>query len=131
MPGQVQFAMRCITFLSKCPPQLLMTKNEHGVLCAALAYILIGIIWYFVDEQQRKDAFVRFHVRQAVALLIVGLIVAVVHGVLYWIPFIGWLLSVAISIGMLILWLIGIIGALTGKQNPIPIVASIAKNFKF
>jgi uncharacterized membrane protein len=108
-----------------------MAKNDNSILCATLSYILIGIIWYFVDEAQRRDAFVQFHVRQAVVLLIVGVIVSILSGIIMWLPVIGWLISILLSLGMLVLWLIGIIGALTGKKNGIPIIEGFAKQLKF
>lgn len=108
-----------------------MAKNNNSVLCAALSYVLIGIVWYFVDEQQRKDDFVRFHVRQSVALLILSVIVWVVGIILAFIPVIGWIISVLLSLGMLILWIMGIIGALTEKRNELPVVGGFAKNFTF
>ena len=32
---------------------------EQGKGCAALGYILVGIIWYFADEQMKKNNYVK------------------------------------------------------------------------
>lgn len=107
------------------------SANDNANICAILSYLLIGIIWYFVDEQMRKSDFARFHVRQSVALLIVSIGVSIVSMVLGFIPFIGWLIGMLLSLAVLVLWIIGLIGALQGKKNEVPVVGPIAKNFTF
>jgi uncharacterized membrane protein len=107
------------------------SKNDNGQLVAILSYLLIGIIWYFVDAQQRKDGFVQFHVRQSVAILIVSVAVWIVSIILAFIPVIGWLAGMLLSLGVLVLWLIGLIGACTNKKNDVPLASAIAKNFTF
>jgi hypothetical protein len=36
-----------------------------------------------------------------------------------------------LSLGVLVLWLIGLIGACTNKKNDVPLASAIAKNFTF
>ena len=108
-----------------------MAKNNNATICAALSYVLLGIIWYFLDDQQRKDDFVKFHVRQSVALLIVAIITSIVSMVLGFIPVIGWIIGIVLSIAILILWLMGLIGALQGKKTELPVIGGFAKNFTF
>lgn len=108
-----------------------MAKNQNATLCAVLSYLLIGIIWYFVDDQMRKDSYVRFHVRQSVALLILWIIFAIIGSVLNFIPVIGWIISALLGLVVLVLWLMGLIGALQGKTNEVPIIGGFAKSFSF
>jgi uncharacterized membrane protein len=54
--------------------------------------------------------------------------------VLFAIPFIRWLFLIVVwlaSIGLFILWLIGLINAINGKEKEIPIIGQFAKNFTF
>ena len=53
-----------------------MSKKEieEGKAAAVLSYLLIGIIWYFVDEKMKKNSYVKFHVQQAIVLIIASVI---------------------------------------------------------
>jgi uncharacterized membrane protein len=104
-------------------------------ISAAIVYIpVIGWIYGFF---QRKNALADFHLRQSIGL-IVGLAVsflvwAVVAWILTWIPF-GEIFAVALFtlvmtmfiIGV-IAWVVGIINALRGKMNNLPIFGGIAR----
>jgi uncharacterized membrane protein len=48
------------------------------------------------------------------------------HIVLAFIPIIGWLISLLISLGFLVLWLILIINAFNGKRINIPFLSDLA-----
>jgi uncharacterized membrane protein len=102
---------------------------EDGKLCAVLAYLLIGIIWYFADDKMKKNNFVKFHVKQGIILLAVSLIINAVGSM---IPIIGWFIILPLGgLLTLILWIIGIINVLNGKENPLPIIGGFAKNLTF
>ena len=107
-----------------------MPKNEieEGKLVAILAYLLIGIIWYFADEKMKKNEFVKFHVKQALVLLIVDVLGYAILGIII---IIGWVLMPIFGVVMLILWIIGIINALNGKKKALPIIGGFAKKFTF
>ncbi len=96
-------------------------------LCAILSYILIGIIWYFVDEKMKKSKFAKFHAKQGLVLFIADLIVYVV----VIIPFIGWIIAQILWLVILILLIIGIVNAANNKEKELPIIGSFASNFKF
>jgi uncharacterized membrane protein len=103
--------------------------GDDGKLCAFLAYILIGIIWYFADEKMKKNSFVKFHVKQGLVLLITSLIINIVGSM---VPFVGWFIILPLGgLLTLILWIIGIINVLNGKENPLPIIGGFAKKLTF
>ncbi|RLC36174.1 hypothetical protein DRH27_05625 [Candidatus Falkowbacteria bacterium] len=100
---------------------------EEGKVCAILAYLLIGIIWYFADDKMRKNDFAGFHVKQALILIIIS--------------FAG---SIALSMTFVLVWLIplyqlvvfvfvvmGIINAYNGQKKELPIIGQFGKKFKF
>jgi len=98
---------------------------EKGKLCAVLSYILIGIIWYFVDKEQKKNAYVRFHVQQALTLLILSVIVNVTGTI---IPILGWFIILPIGgLIVFIFWIIGVINALSGKEKELPLIGKYGK----
>lgn len=59
-----------------------------------------------------------FHVRQMLGLILCG----VALNVIAWIPFLGQLAALAGVLLLIILWIMGFIGALNGEQKPVPIL---------
>jgi uncharacterized membrane protein len=99
------------------------TKNTT---MAAIAYIL-----FFVPllTDSKDDPFVKFHVKQGLLLLIVSVIVSIFNSVIGRIPFIGWLVALVLGVGLFALWLIGIMNALNGKMEPLPVIGQYAEQY--
>ncbi len=100
------------------------TKNTS---MAAIAYVL-----FFVPllTDAKDDSFVKFHVKQGLLLLIIGIAISFLNvAILYRIPFIGWLISFLLGIGLFVLWLLGLMNALNGKQEPVPLVGQYAEQY--
>jgi uncharacterized membrane protein len=91
---------------------------EQNKGMAALAYIL-----FFVPLLAAPDSqFARYHANQGLILLIVAIIVNVVGGM---VPVIGWFLILPVgSIFVLVLWIMGILNAVNGKEAPLPIIGN-------
>ncbi|MFP4423645.1 MAG: DUF4870 domain-containing protein [Candidatus Woesearchaeota archaeon] len=109
-----------------------MKKKEKSKLCAILSYFLVGIIWYFVDEEMKKDKSAKFHAKQALFLLLVSLVISIAIGILASAPFIGWIIMFAgslLQLGIFVLWMIGLIKAIQGENKPIPIIGEYAEKF--
>lgn len=112
-----------------------MSKNENSKICAILAYLLVGIIWYFADEKMRKDNFAKFHVKQGLLLLILGvglsIVLSFVSAILLFIPFIGGLLTtllwLVVQLGLMGLCIFGIVHAAQGKKEKVPIIGAFAQ----
>ena len=103
-------------------------SNDNSKICAILAYLLVGIIWYFVDAKMKKDAFVKFHVKQGLVLLIVGIVLSIALNLLW---FIGWILMPLVQLVMLVLAILGIINAANGKKAEVPLIGQFAKKLTF
>lgn len=111
-------------------------KDSNEQLCAILSYLFVGIIWYFADEKIKKSSFVKFHVKQALILIIAEIIYSVLIGILFW-PI------VLISFGVLyplmrllyavpLVWVvIGIINAINYREIYLPLIGKFAKKFNF
>lgn len=110
-------------------------NNDNSKLCAALSYLLIGIIWYFVDEKMKRNNFVKFHVKQGLLLLIIAIIYSVIVGILtfplHFIPVLGtiiiWMLNI-VGLIFLVLAILGIINALNNEEKALPIIGEKAKS---
>jgi len=90
-----------------------LSANVAGLLCYVLGWIT-GIVFLVLEK---KSTFVKFHAYQSIMTFGVLTVAQLVLG---WIPFIGWVLNILIGILMLILWIILIIQAGTGKMWKVP-----------
>jgi len=101
--------------------------KDKSKLCAVLAYVLIGIVWFFADKKMRKNQFAEFHVKQAIVLLVFALVLNIVLGILVFLAFLFPLVQLAVFI----LWLFGVIYALTNQKKKIPIIGEFGTKLKF
>lgn len=92
--------------------------TNQGKTAAIIAYLtIIGtIIAYFINNDS-KNPFASFHIRQALGIHItfylLGLIVS-------W--FDSWLISMPFYIFIVVLWGYGMINAIKGERNEVPIL---------
>ena len=99
------------------------TINE-GKQFAIIAYItIIGTLIAFYLTQDKKNAFTAFHVTQGLGLWLLFFILGYVVG-----GFNDWRISSAFYIFFLSLFTYGIIGAITGKLNKLPIIGDFFQN---
>jgi uncharacterized membrane protein len=96
---------------------------QKNVGMAIVAYIL-----FFVPllTDAKNDPFVKYHIKQGLALFIAWIIV----GVVAMVPAI-YVLAWLLDLGLLALLVIGIMNALNGRQVPLPVIGQYAKNFNF
>ncbi len=110
-----------------------MTQNaptaggNKNTAMAVIAYILFFIPLLTGDA--KKDAFVKYHTKQGLVLFLV----AVLNNMIGWVvPFYLWYtISWILSLGTLVLLIIGIVNAVNGKQQPLPVIGKFADIFKF
>ena len=103
--------------------------SGNSQLCAVLSYFLIGIIWYFADENLKKDSLAKFHAKQAVVLFIFSIIWSIVINMVFGMLLFGmigfmWRIIHLLSYVPLIFTVIGIINAANDNQKPLPIISS-------
>ena len=90
---------------------------KEGKTIAIISYLWwIGLIIAIIMNNQKKNSFASFHIRQMVGLIIchigAGILGNYVSGTL------GWLLSVVVFV----LWLIGFLGAIQGEEKKVPLL---------
>lgn len=100
------------------------TIND-GKNIAIIAYLtIIGLIIAFVLNNEKRNDFATYHIRQSLGIFLT----LFVSGILSYIPFIGWIISVAAFFLMIILWIIGIINAANGNKKPVPLLGEYYNN---
>lgn len=94
-------------------------KNEQDNSIAIISYLtLIGLVIAFVMNNEKKQPFARYHIRQSLGLNITGFVLGLVNVI----PILGWIVSI---IGMFVLCymcIMGIINAANRKEKPLPIL---------
>lgn len=96
--------------------------NEN--LMAAASYLLgfiTGIIFLLIEKQSK---FVRFHAMQS-TILFGG--VFVLNFALGFIPILGWLVGLLLSLAAFVLWIVCMWKAFQGETYKVPFVGAIAE----
>lgn len=100
-----------------------MHDQEHviseGKTIAVVAYLtIIGLIAAFVMNNEKKNTFAFYHIRQSLGLALTGLALSVISII----PFLGWIIAIFGSIFLFVLWVMGLLSALGGKQKPVMVL---------
>ena len=108
------------------------TSSKKNTVMAMVAYILFFIPLLTKDK---NDPFVKFHVKQSLVLLIAGVVVNVGEALLAQLPMLGWVASgmigLIVSVFFLVLWVMGVMNALNGKMEELPVIGKYADQLKF
>lgn len=90
---------------------------------AVIAYIL-----FFIPllTDAKNDPFVKFHVKQGAVLFIAWIISAIVTNI----PGIGWIL-IPLNVFLFVLLIMGILNAVNGKQEQLPVIGKYGDKFNF
>lgn len=113
-----------------------MSKQSRAV--AVLAYLLSLMGCLVVCVFWRRDSLARYHVAQSLGLTIIAVITPVVWAVVAWtvswVPFLGPVVAVTvfsfvIAVYLLLgfAWIAGMVNALKGKTQPLPIIGTWAE----
>lgn len=112
-----------------------ITLSGSGKVAGIVSYFgLIGwLVAYFGLHRDRKTALGSYQLRQTLLFAIASTVICMVLGFLLGmlivatgIAAIGYL-GTAIYIVLLIIWLIGFIGAIKGEQKPMPLIGEKAQ----
>ncbi len=87
---------------------------------AVISYItLIGTLVALFMNNEKKDGFASFHIRQALGIFLTFFLLGYIIG-----NFDNWTVTLAWYIFIMVLWCYGFIGALQGKRTLVPLVGS-------
>lgn len=97
-----------------------MGEAETGKTTAIVAYItIVGCLIALTMNLEPKNAFARFHIRQAFGIHILFHALAIIltyTGIVY--------LALPIYILYFVLWIFGFLQALNGKTKPLPVLGA-------
>jgi uncharacterized membrane protein len=100
------------------------TVNE-GKTIAIIAYLwVIGLIIAFVMNNDKKNTFAAFHIRQMVGFNILSLANTFIIG-----SYFGFWTSNIISIVLFVLWIIGLMGAAQGEEKSMPLFGDLFQDW--
>ena len=93
------------------------TVNE-GKTMAIISYLtFIGTIVAFIMNNEKKNSFASFHIRQMVGIILLGIVINLISRFAD-IGMIGWLLGLF----PFVLWVMGFIGAIQGEEKKVPLL---------
>lgn len=107
----------------QAPPPLPPSSGQKNTGMALLSYIGILVVIPLISA--KDDPFVKFHIKQGLTLLVI-MMVAWMFG---FIPFIGWFVAAITTLGGLVLMIIGILNAVNGKEEPLPLIGHWGDHF--
>jgi len=106
------------------PPAAAGGLTENTV--AALCYLtFIPAIIFLLIEPYNRSPFVKFNAIQCIAFSVVAF---GIHIVLIFIPIIGWLISLILTLVFFILWVMCIMKASKGEWYKLPLIGDFAMN---
>lgn len=100
--------------------------DDTGKMLAALSYIIgiIAIVLILI-EPYKDQRFVRHHSIQAIALLVAN----VLAGIVFAIPFIGWIVGGVAYVAILVFAIMGLVKAFQGEYWEMPVVYGMVQQY--
>jgi len=103
-----------------------ITVASEGKTIAIIAYMtFIGLVIAFVMNNDKKDAFAAYHIRQSLGIAATGLAL----GIVGMIPILGWIINILGIFVLLYMWVMGLMNALNEKEKPVPLLGDKFENW--
>jgi uncharacterized membrane protein len=112
---------RIFSFAIK-PTLIMDAKTTAWVSYLTIVGWVIALVTHY--NKNSKSSLATFHLRQSFGIFAIGFGLYFVFFTLIFIPFLSPLFSL-IGLGLLILWVMGLIAALNGEEKPIPVVGPL------
>lgn len=110
------------------PPQYNSAPQSSGTGGNAIAILCyLGILVIVPLLTAKDDAFVKFHAKQGIALIISFIAGFIIN----FVPFIGWIAGSVALIFNFVMMILGIVNVLGNKEKDLPIIGSIARKLNF
>ncbi|HBY10412.1 hypothetical protein A2473_00690 [candidate division WWE3 bacterium RIFOXYC2_FULL_42_13] len=89
---------------------------------------IMAIVAYFIFflpllTEYKDNDFVKYHVKQAIMILLVGVGIGVISSI----PIIGWIVGMLAWMALVVLWVMGILNAASEKKQPLPLIGKYAE----
>ena len=98
--------------------------GEKNTGMAVVAYIV-----FFIPllTESKNDPFVKFHVKQGLVLFLAWLAISVISIMVPPLMMVTWVFQ----IGLVVLAILGIVNAVNGKEEELPLIGQFASKFNF
>jgi uncharacterized membrane protein len=107
--------------VNEAPKEKIPEEGKNTTM-AIIAYLI-----FFVPllTDAKNDPFVKYHVKQGLALFILFVVNSLIGNVIsFW-----FFISGFIGLGLLVLLIMGIINAANGKMQPVPVIGKLAEQY--
>ena len=101
-----------------------LEPNVAGLLCYLFGWVS-GLIFFLIE----KDSFVRFHAMQSIIFSAAVCVLSIIFGILFMVPFVGWILFTILWIGTLIIWILLMVKAYQGERWKLPVIGDLAEKY--
>ncbi|MCU0355658.1 MAG: hypothetical protein MUD08_18270 [Cytophagales bacterium] len=102
------------------------TSADDGKTIAIVSYLtVIGFIVAIIMHGNNKTSLGAYHLRQMLAIVLAGVAI----GVVLWVPFLGWIAAPIAFLGLMVLWVFGLIAAANGEEKPMPLLGEKAQEW--
>lgn len=89
---------------------------SSGKTMGILSYVtIIGLIVAIIMNNDKKNPFASFHIRQSLGIGITGLALAFINIL----PIVGWIIYFVGLFIILCMWIMGLLSAVNGKKTPV------------
>ena len=96
-----------------------VTRDTQDKTIAIVAYLTIsGLVVALVLNNEKKDLFAKYHIRQSLGLVLTSLALSLVNVI----PILGWIVSMIGAFVLLYMWVMGLLNAVNGRERPVPIL---------
>ncbi|OYD46812.1 hypothetical protein CHU00_05640 [Sphingobacterium cellulitidis] len=101
-------------------------KIQDNKSLGIISYLTwVGLLVAFLMNRDKNDPYVKFHIRQNLGLFAVSII----GGLVRFIPGIGGILLYVVFLALFIFWIIGLIGAINGREAAVPVVGGMFQDW--
>ncbi|MCD7730417.1 MAG: hypothetical protein LUI05_02825 [Oscillospiraceae bacterium] len=98
-------------------------KNKTNAILMTVFPILFFLP--LVSADMKSSAYLRFFSNQCLVLIIANIVLNILGKILGLIPLVGWILRWALSILLLVLYIMNIVNAAGGKGKKLPLIGGI------
>ena len=105
-------------------------KKDDKILFAFLAAFLSIIGFIIALIAKRDNKYVMFYAKQSLVVFIFAVIIQIFNEIIAFIPIIGIVINVFLSIFVVILWLFSWIYALSNEEKEVPVIGKYARKIR-
>ena len=97
-------------------PEVVMKKSKSLAVLSYLNFLALAPLF-----MSRQDETVKRHLKQGVFLLLCLIFLPYV----LIIPLLGWIIGAVWAVLMVVIWMMGVISAITGREKSLPIIGKV------